>query len=318
MTENGAGTMSAVVCTHDQRRWDAMTRAVESLRTQTRPPDEIVLVVDHNDALLERIRTELPDLVVLPNEQRRGLSGARNTGIAAAKGSFVAFLDDDAAAMPDWLERLEVLCARPGVIGVGGRVVPRWLSDRPPWFPEEFLWVVGCTYRGLPAEPAQVRNIYGGCFAIRRDVLTEIGGFRTELGRGASKGMGCEETELCIRATQRFEEAIFLYDPDAVIEHDVPADRGTWTYFRRRCFGEGVSKAILTKMVGARRGLASERAYSSRILPLGFARESARGLRKRESAPLLRGAAIVAGLTTTALGYAYGRLRNRGTDPSIG
>ena len=309
MAEDPA-TLSAVVCTHDTRRWDAFVRALDSLRTQTRRPDEIVVVVDGNPELLERARDEHPDVVVVPNALQRGLSGARNTAVAVARGSLIVFLDDDAAAASDWVDRLERLCRRQGVLGAGGRVVPRWLGRRPSWFPEEFLWVVGCTYRGMPTAAAPVRNLYGGCFGIRRDVLVELGGFRTELGRVGANGMGCEETELCIRAARRYEGEIFLYDPDAVIEHDVPPDRTNWTYFRSRCFAEGVSKARLAQIVGKRDGLASERAYSLRTLPAGVVREASSGLRSGDQGGVLRSVAIVAGFTTTVLGYAYERIRN--------
>ena len=38
----------------------------------------------------------------------------------------------------------------PDVLGAGGWIIPAWQLGMPAWFPEEFLWVVGCSYRGLP------------------------------------------------------------------------------------------------------------------------------------------------------------------------
>ena len=80
--------------------------AVDSLRAQTLPPHEVVLVIDHAPALLEEARGRWPDLKIVPSRERQGLSGARNTGVAEAGGEVVAFLDDDAVAAPNWLERL--------------------------------------------------------------------------------------------------------------------------------------------------------------------------------------------------------------------
>jgi glycosyltransferase involved in cell wall biosynthesis len=306
MTES-ASTVSAVLCTHDEARWDALRRAVSSLQAQTRPIEELIVVVDQNPALLERVRTELAGVVAIANANPPGLSAARNTAVAMARGSLIAFLDDDAAAAPDWVERLAEHCRDPDVLGAGGRVVPRWLGQRPRWFPEEFFWVIGCSYRGMPLQAARVRNLYGGCFCIRRDIVAELGGFRIELGRVGSNRMGCEETELCIRASQMHPGRGFRYDPEAVIEHDVPPARTRWSYFRSRCFAEGVSKARLTSLVGSKAGLASERAYSLQTLPAGMLRDVGLAVRRAEPVRLMQAAAIAAGLAITAVGYASER-----------
>ena len=63
-----------------------------------------------------------------------------------------------------------------------------------------------------------------------------------------------------------------MFEPDAVIGHKVPAARGTLAYFRSRCYAEGLSKALVTHSVGAGDGLASERAYTFKTLPLGVLR----------------------------------------------
>ena len=126
---------------------------------------------------------QLPDVIVTDNQQQQGLSGARNAGVAVAGGEVVAFLDDDATAAPDWLERLAAGYADPDVLGVGGAIEPVWSTSRPRCFPEEFDWVVGCTYRGLPQTPAPVRNLIGANMSFRRTVLNTIGGFRCDIGR---------------------------------------------------------------------------------------------------------------------------------------
>src|SRR5690606_27391198 len=134
--------------------------------------DEIVVVVDHNDDLLRRVKQDFADARVVPNEARRGLSGARNTGIAVATSDLVVFVDDDAVAKDDLVERLVDEFADEQVQVVGGAAVPRGQVRRPTWFPEEFDWVIGCSYRGMPTASAEVRNVFGCNMAFRRDVFT--------------------------------------------------------------------------------------------------------------------------------------------------
>jgi GT2 family glycosyltransferase len=306
----GLDDVSVVICAYTDRRWDALVVAVSSVRAQTHRVREIIVVCDHNPALLGCVRAELDGVVAVENPNEPGLSGARNAGIEIATSPLVAFLDDDAEAEPDWVERLVRLNHRAGSLGAGGCAKPRWLTRRPRWLPDEFLWVVGCTYRGVPEQVAPVRNLFGSCFCVRRDVLLGVGGFRAELGRIGANGMGCEETDLCIRANQAWPGRFFLYDPDAVIQHEVPPDRCTWRYFRRRCYGEGVSKATLATLVGTDAALATERGYVAKTLTRAVGRRIAASVHG-EPAQLLEAGAIVAGLAFTVLGYGQTRLRRR-------
>ena len=99
-------TVSVVICCYSGERLGDLLDAVDSVQGQTRPATEIAVVVDHNPALLEHLTAERPELLIVPNTEPVGLSGARNSGIAATTGEIVAFLDDDAVAEPDWLEHL--------------------------------------------------------------------------------------------------------------------------------------------------------------------------------------------------------------------
>jgi glucosyl-dolichyl phosphate glucuronosyltransferase len=309
-TGGAANDISVVICAYDDRRWDALVAAVESLREQTHRVREIILVIDHNPELQARAQAEIEGVRVVPNAHEPGLSGGRNTGLETALGSIVGFLDDDAQAEPDWVERLVRLTNRDGCLGAGGQAKPRWLTRRPRWLPDEFLWVVGCTYRGVPRQIAPVRNLFGSCFCIRRDILSRIEGFRIELGRTGGNRLGCEETDLCIRANQAWPGHFFLYDPDAVIHHEVPGDRVTWQYFRTRCFGEGVSKARLASLVGPAAALSTERSYVTRTLTRALA-QSIVGAARDDPSRLLQAGAIVSGLAFTFAGYTQERIRLR-------
>ena len=299
---------SIVICAYTEDRWADLADAVDSVLHQSLPAREVLLVVDYNPRLLERARQSLAAVTVIPNTQPQGLSGARNSGVAAARGDIVAFLDDDATAASDWLEQLVNAYTSARVAGVGGAIEPVWLAGRPEWFPDEFAWVVGCTYRGLPTTTASVRNLIGANMSFRRGILESLGGFRHGLGRTRSRLLGCEETELCIRLNQRWPDSLLVFEPRARVCHRVPATRSRWSYFRARCYAEGLSKAALVDLVGAPHALRSERRYVLSTLTKGVWRELRGTILRRGRGGLPQAAAIAAGLSATAAGYVRGRL----------
>lgn len=304
--------VSVVICTYTEHRWPELHQAVESARRQSHAAREVIVVVDHNAKLLKRVHAEIRNVVAVPNSGVRGLAGARNSGTSMARSPVVAFLDDDAIADHDWLASLSAPYASPDVLGVGGRIDPLWVvGTRPACFPSEFDWVVGCTYRGMPEHAGFVRNVIGANMSFRLDVLVATGGFRVGMGRVGSRPVGCEETELCIRAGQQFHGGRFMFEPRARVLHRVPAERAGWRYFRDRCVAEGYSKALVTRCVGTSDGLSSERHYVLRTLPAGVARGMGDALRRGDPSGLGRGTAIAAGLALTSAGYLAGVLAQR-------
>ena len=141
--QDPASALTVVICAYTSDRWIVLRRALEAVRGQIRSRDEVILVIDHNEALLARCRDTLSDVTIIPNVNKPGLSGARNTALGAARGSIIVFLDDDAVPSDGWLDALRAPYADSRVYGVGGVARPRWQQSRPRWFPDEFLWVVG-------------------------------------------------------------------------------------------------------------------------------------------------------------------------------
>jgi len=306
--------VSVVVCTYTARRWDLLRETIAALQAQTIAPKQIVVVVDHEPTLLERVRNEIDGVVALPSAGPQGLAGGRNTGAHAATGSVVAFVDDDAVAEPDWLERLAEPYADQDVVAVGGAILPRWSRSRPPWFPPEFDWVVGCTYRGMPERRATVRNVIGANMSFRGEVFERLE-FFSGLGHAHGRSLGGEETDFCIRLTEALPRKRIVYEPRARVEHHVPPERARFGYFLRRCYNEGVSKGVLSRRVGSGTGLATEKAYVRGVLPRGVLHALAGALRTRQPAKALRVAATVVGLAATASGYAVSRLRRLSAMP---
>jgi glucosyl-dolichyl phosphate glucuronosyltransferase len=304
--------ISVVICTYTEARWNQVQAAIDSARAQSMPAEEVIVVVDHNPALYARLSVALRGVRVVESSGVPGLSGAKNTGVALARGDMVAFLDDDAVAEPDWLRFFADSFADSRVIGVGGLVLPQWETQRPRWFPAEYDWVVGCNDLRMPRFRTRVRNLMGGNMSLRREAFDLAGEFRSGIGRtGGKRPLGCEDTEFCIRLSHRTPAALLLFDSRAVIRHLVPAARCRFSYFISRCFGEGLSKAAVVAIVGSRDGLSAERQYTTRILPRGIIRNIA-DLLSGDLWGLIRAGAIVTGLAVTLAGYAAGSFGRTG------
>jgi GT2 family glycosyltransferase len=299
---------TVVICAYTLARWDQLGEAVASAVAEG--PAEVLLVVDHNDELLERARQEFTAVRVLPNNLRQGLSGGRNTALVAARTDVVAFLDDDASADPGWLSALVGPFSDADVLGVGGTAFPLWPVGRrrPATLPLAadgvrgvLDWVVGCSFTGQPVAAGPIRNLMGCNMAVRRRVAIEVGGFAENLGRVGKTPLGCEETELCIRASRLHPHGRFVFEPAATVRHHVSLDRLTWSYLARRGYSEGVSKAMVGALSTRSAALSAERSYALRVLPSAVWHQLRRGN--------VRGAAaIMACLMCTAAGYVRGRV----------
>lgn len=291
-------SISIVICCYTMARRALLADGVAAAWDQLQAGDELILVVDGNEALqrdLERSYSAVA--TVLPNDEVRGLSGARNTGLRAARGSVVVFLDDDAVLRPAALRAVRAAMLDPTVTALGGAVHPRWDDGAAPaWFPPEFGWVVGCDYVGLPGDGSPIRNPIGAAMAVRRRELVAIGGFSDLLGRVGTLPAGCEETLMGIELARHAPDTRIVRATDFAVSHAVPADRATLAYFVRRCYHEGRSKAILSRLCGRDSALEREKSYATVTLPLGVLRARHPG----------RMAAVLLGLLVTTAGYVVG------------
>jgi glycosyltransferase involved in cell wall biosynthesis len=307
MTFEPSSDVSVVLCAYTELRWNDLLAAVKSVREQSLPAKEIIVAIDNNPTLLARVRESMPDVIAIENAGGRGAGEARNRGVNLASGSIVAFLDDDAVASPGWIEQATRAFADPWVLGVGGTIEPAWDGEPPRWMAPEFYWTVGCTYPGLPTAPAAIRNLIANNMFVRRDAFLELGGFRAGFGKTDARS-GAEETDLCIRASQRWPQDIWLYDPAVTVRHRVPPSRSRLSYFTSRCYDEGVAKASIVKFVGGQDGLAAERVYTSKTLPKGFGQGLKDAILGRDAAGIARSASIVIGLAATIVGYMSGQV----------
>jgi glucosyl-dolichyl phosphate glucuronosyltransferase len=296
--------VSIVITCFTDKRWSQLSAAINSALGQTLAAEEIIVVVDGNDDLLPRVEHRWPELRVMANQFDRGASGARNTGAFQARSPIVAFLDDDAEANPKWLELLVQCFDDDSVVGVGGGATAAWVDRQPTWFPDEFAWVVGASYRGLHDDVAEVRNVWAENMAVRTERFLEVGGFRLGFGKVGTRSRP-EDTDLCIRMAAN--RGRWLYVPAAQVAHHVPAERSTFAFFLRRCFVEGEGKAELARLTSFG-SLSTERDYLRQVIPRAIYRDLREAVANRRLPPATRACAMVAGLASAAAGYARGQL----------
>lgn len=300
-------TVSVVICTYTEDRWLQLQKSVASVEAQTSPPIEIIVCVDHNEKLLRKTEDyfgkgrpagAIP-LTVLANKYNGRLGAARNTGTELARGEVLAFLDDDAAAAPDWLERLIAPYDDERVGAVGGAPLPVFEARRPRWFPLEFDWVFGCAYRGLPLTRAPLEHLIGANMSARRSALQEVSGFHTD-----------HEDDMDMSHRIAHAQHTVLYEPLAVVHHFVPASRTTWDYFWRRCYFVNRAKVEVFANLQEASNLRAEMTFVTRTLTMGILAELRHALRG-DLHGLARIGAMIAGIALAGLGHLSGKLRLR-------
>jgi len=297
--------LSVVVCAFSMARLELTVAAVAALAAQDPAPSQIVVVVDYNEPLRALLAERVKGAEVFSNEEPRGLSGARNTGLRHSTASIVAFVDDDAEAAPGWSRAMLAAFSDTAVVGVGGVAVPSWDHGVPAWFPEELLWAVGCSYRGQ-ADTGEVRNPLGCNMAFRGDAIRSIGAFDPTLGRLGTLPFGCEETELCVRLRAAARDARIIITRDSVVHHHVPAERSSLRYVWQRSYYEGIGKSMLRRLSSGD-SLGTERSYALRVLPGAVLRDLGGLLLLRAPGTRIkRISAIVGSLGLAGIGYVVG------------
>jgi O-antigen biosynthesis protein len=290
-----------IITTYLKDRWEWLRECVASAQDQVTPALEIIVVVDHNQDLLDDISREIPSVIAVPNIGGRGVSSARNSGVKAARGDVMAFLDDDAMVTPEWLSTVLRHLADPNVAGVGCYGEGLWENPRPAWFPGEFGWTVGVAHTGLPTAPSPVRNVWTCAMLVRRSAFELVDGFRENFGKVGDRSLP-EDTDLCLRITAMLPDAVWIGDPAPVLRHRVPAGRATFRYLMSRCFLEGWGKAAMAQMDGFSESTSSERAYARTTLPAGV-RRGLRDALHGDLSGLGRSGAITAAFTVAVAGY---------------
>jgi len=298
--------VSVVVCTYTMDRYDVFKAAVESVLAQTYDPVEVVLVIDGNPEVYERVAEEFGDresVIIHDNEENRGISFSRTKGAELASGEIVAFIDDDGVAEPDWIEHHVAAYEQTDAVAVGGYVAPEWVGEKPAFFPEEFYWLVGCTERGFAEDGEEIRNGYGSNVSYRRSVFLDVGGYDVNTGRKGDRHIQAHEAPVGIRIREQYGKGV-VYVDDAVVHHKLFAYRGEFRWLVFRSFWQGFSKRVMELLYPGAQG--NESAFLKDLVVRALPSRVKRAVVEKSTKPIQEAVAIVVFTAAVGLGYLYG------------
>jgi GT2 family glycosyltransferase len=243
-------TASVIIATYN--RAELLDDCLRHLALQDFAPGDEVLIADngstdHTADVVARHAARFPAslsrlMVTIP-----GKSHAVAGALRVASGDIVALTDDDVNVGSGWLTTLKQVLADPATGLAGGPVAPRWQQQAPKW-----LQIAGQQRLGAPlglldygdnAAPLGSRTLLGANMAVRRQVLEEVGGYATHLGKLRGTLLSGEDQDLCVRVQSAGYGA--RYVPSARVTHWVPAERMRLSYFLRWFYWSGITNATM-------------------------------------------------------------------------
>lgn len=249
---------SVIVCTYNGAR--TLEECLRGVATLDYPNYETIVISDGSTDGTAAIAARYG--VRFIETENRGLSSARNLGLALARGELVAYLDDDARPDPQWLTYLARHFQSSQDVGVGGPNLP-FAEDGP----------VSHAVANAPGGPTHVllddrhaEHIPGCNMAFRRDALLELGGFDPQFR------VAGDDVDLCWRVLERGWTLGF--HPGAAVWHH---RRDTVTGYLRQQRGYGRAEALLERKWPHKYGPAGHVAWKGRMYGNGSAQHHGGG-----------------------------------------
>ena len=242
---------SIIIPTH--ARPHDLGKCLDALAGLDYPRDrfEVIVVDDGTPTSLEPVIVSFKDRLnlTLLRQPQAGPGAARNTGLAAAQGAFVAFTADDCAPVPEWLRALATRFTQAPDRAVGGRIV-NGLPENSYSTSTDLL--IRYLYDYYNAAQDQARFFTPNNVALPAQALRDVGGFNGTLPCG-------EDRELCDRWLRRGYG--MTYTPEAVVRHSHPLRFVSFCQLHFR-YGQGSLRY--------RRARASDRGTHIAFEPLAF------------------------------------------------
>lgn len=248
--------ISVVICTYNRASY--IQDALSSLYAQTLDKSLFeVLVVNNNstddtEIVCRQFIDGHPEMnTTFLNEPRQGASFARNTGSALARSPLLCFMDDDAVATSDYLERIiRFFGQHADAGGLGGRIIPRYIPAEPKWMSYYVSSLVG-NFDYAP----EVKVFEPGKYPLESNMIVRkadfdrIGGFNSALpGVVGTLRIGGEGKDFFLRL-QALGNRIY-YDPAIKVDHVVEVKKLTREYMYRVASGIGRGERVRMKEKG--------------------------------------------------------------------
>lgn len=235
--------LSVVICTYN--RANLLRNCLESLTKQTIAPAKYELIIvdnnstDQTSRVVDEYKDRLPNLMYYL-EEKQGLSNARNRGYMQAKGEYVGYIDDDAKASEDWVERALEIIHNEKPIMFGGPVYPYYQIPKPDWMKDEYNQYSVYDKEGYLGS---YEWLSGSNMFILRKELQSIGGFNSALGMHGSTLSYNEETAIQSLLKQRGKK--IMYSKSLVAYHLVAKNRYNPVFYLYRNYRIGKDGASI-------------------------------------------------------------------------
>lgn len=225
-------TISVCIATH--RRAERLAALLDDLAKQTLRPEEIVVVDNHAEGsardVVERFRVRVPFPVHYEIQPERNISLTRNRTVALAGGEWLAFVDDDERAPPEWLARLFAATQRYEADGVLAPVEPEVPDSAP-------AWIRAGKFYDFPHLPSgtvvPLNRMRFGNVILRGDrVRAESGPFDVRYGLVAG-----EDGDLLIRLVEHGAKVVWC--DEAIVREPVESSRLRLRWLLMRALGGG-------------------------------------------------------------------------------
>lgn len=242
--------ISAIICTHNRAKY--LEKAIQSLVNQkTAKGNYEVIVIDNRSS--DNTKQIVTNFSMYPNiryiyQSNLGLSYARNTGWQNAKGKYVAYLDDDAIASENWLEKIlevfDTVSPKPGCIG--GVIEPIWEASRPEWLSDRLLH--GLAVVNWSDKPHYLANIShewlaGTNIAFSIELIERVGGFTVGLDRKGNNLLSNGDVSIQKKIIKAGYSC--YYHPEIVVSHHIFPSRLKKNWFTRRYYWQGISDSVM-------------------------------------------------------------------------
>lgn len=252
---NETFAISVIICTYNREQF--IIDALESLRLQTLAKENFEIIVVNNNSpdnteniIKNYIQKHSGFNIIYQLETQQGASFARNAGAALARSGLLVFMDDDAIAEPDYLQNiLSFYEKHPTVSGLGGRIIPKYIPEKPKWMSHFVSSLVGnFEYSSDLVEFSPGKYPLESNMIINKDDFNLVGGFNTALpGVKGTLRIGGEGKDFFLKV-QKAGKRIY-YDPSIIVHHVVEVEKLTPEYMYRVASGIGRGESVRTKAI---------------------------------------------------------------------